>query len=150
MPQPLIWVFEDQLSPDLPSLKKAPDAPVLMVESDVAFRRVPFHKKRIAFLCAAMRHFAAELRAAGRTVHYYPLKAKGYRDSLSAIRHATKTAGTRELWVVDPSEHHTKAWVDTLPDLLGVEVRTFPNTLFLTDRADFREWARSKKSPVME
>lgn len=147
---PILWLFEDHLSHDLPALKKHPTSPVLMVESDRAFRLVPFHKKRIVFLCSAMRHFADEMRAAGRTVHYFPLKARGYRDCLSAVRAVVKTAGTNHFVVTDPSEHHTLAWLHTLPDLLKIEIDFEPQTLFLTDRHAFADWARSKKSPVME
>ena len=146
-----LWIFEDQLSPDLPTLAAYPTAAVFMVESDRAFRQWSYHRKRIAFLCAAMRHFGDELRTAGRTVHYHPLQGVGYRDSLAAIRHHVAVTGDRRFVVVDPADHHTRAWLDTLPSLLGIEVEVAPNTLFLTDRAKFAVWVRSlKRSPVME
>lgn len=148
---PTVWVLEDQLSMALPSLVAAGrDAPVLMVESDRQFRTVPFHKHRIAFLVSAMRHFAEELRSSGRTVAYYPFAAEGYRDSLAALRHHVATTGSRELWVTEPSEYHTRAWMETLPEKLGVRIRYFKNTLFLTDREEFAAWARLLKAPVME
>ena len=148
--RPTIWILEDQLSSTLPTLREAPDALVLLIESDRAFRRVRYHKKRITFLVSAMRHFAEELRHIGRDVHHYPFVASGYRDSVSAIRHHVKTTGSRELWVVEPSEYDCRAWIETLPELLGVVIRYFPNTLFLTQRDEFREWAINLKSPVME
>ena len=148
---PTLWVFEDQLSLALPTLAAHPDAAVLMVESDLAFRQWGYHKKRITFLCAAMRHFADELRRLGRTVHYHPLQPDGYRDSLAAIRHHVATTGEHHLVVVDPADYHTRAWVDTLPDQLGVTIDVVPNTLFLTDRAKFTAWVRSlRKPPAME
>lgn len=151
MPAPVIlWLFEDHLSHDLPSLKNHPDAPVMLVESDRAFRLVPFHKKRIVFLCSAMRHFADELRAAGRQVHYFPLKSRGYADCLTAVRKTVAATGCRKFVVVDPSEHHTRAWLEKLPELLDIEIDYEHRTLFLTDRFEFADWARSKKSPVME
>jgi deoxyribodipyrimidine photolyase-related protein len=148
--RPLIWIFEDQLTPELPSLLESPDAPVLLIESAVNFRRVPFHKKRIAFLCSAMRHFAEELRKAGRTVLEYPLKSRGYRDSVSAVRHALKQARADAIWIVEPTEHHTRQWLESLEPSLGVPIRWMPNSMFLLDRDEFADWARSKKSPVME
>lgn len=151
MPRPTIWVFEDQLSLRLPSLAEAPpDAPLFMVESDRAWRVVPFHKLRLAFLASAMRHFAADVAAAGRPVAYYPLRPTGYLDSLSAIRDHVSRTGSREFWVVEPSEHHTRAWLDTLPARLDIAIRYFPNTLFLTDRQEFAGWACGLRSPVME
>ena len=150
MPEPIVWILEDQLSPTLPALVAHPDAPVLMIESDRAFRQWPYHPKRLTFLISAMRHFADELRAAGRTVHYYPLQPKNYRDSLTAIRHVSKSTGCRQLMLVEPNDHHTRVWVDTLPKKLGVEIEIIEQTLFLTDRTEFADWARSLKSPVME
>ncbi len=146
-----LWIFEDQLSLDLPTWVAHPAAPVFMVESDRAFRQWRYHKKRITFLCAAMRHFRDELRAAGRVVHYYPLRPDGYRDSLSAIRHHVATTGDHHFIVVDPADHHTRAWLDTLPALLGIRIDVVPNSLFLTDRTRFAAWVRSlPKPPVME
>ena len=155
---PTTWLFEDQLNPRVPSLFDAPaDAPVLMIESDVNFRMFPYHRKRIAFLCSAMRHFAEELRAAGREVAYYPLKPRGYRDSFSALAHHLKDRDDRELWVTEPSEWHTRRWLDTVPGRLehdfgtpGVSIRYFPNRLFLTDRGHFKKWLAGRKKPVME
>lgn len=111
----LLWIFEDQLSIDLPLLADNPRAPVLMIESDRAFRQWPYHPKRLVFLISAMRHFADELRRAGRTVHYYPLKPTGYRDSLSAIRHVVQSAKTLSFLLAEPNDVHTREWVDTLP-----------------------------------
>ncbi len=146
-----LWIFEDQLSPDLPTLAAHPAAAVFMVESDRAFRQWHYHRKRVTFLCAAMRHFAADLRAAGRTVHYHPLRPGGYRDSLAAVRHHVAATGDRHFVVVDPADHHTRAWLDTLPAVLGITVTVVPNTLFLTDRAKFAGWVRSlPRPPVME
>ncbi len=119
---PTLWIFEDQLSPDLPTLAAHPAAAVFMVESDRAFRQWRYHRKRVTFLCAAMRHFAADLRAAGRTVHYHPLRPDGYRDSLAAVRHHVAATGDRHFVVVDPADHHTRAWLDTLPAVLGITV----------------------------
>ncbi len=148
---PTLWILEDQLSPDLPTLAAAPSAPVLMVESDRNFRRVPYHRRRIALVCSAMRHFADELRTAGRDVRYYPLAAEGYRDSEAALRHHLDSTAGREVWVVEPSEWHTRAWLETLPARLGLSIRYFPSPLFLTDRIEFAAWsARQRPTPTME
>ena len=67
-------VLGDQLSPDLSSLKEAqPGDLVLMAEVAEEATYVRHHKKKIAFLFAAMRHFAEELRAAGLNVRYVRL-----------------------------------------------------------------------------
>jgi deoxyribodipyrimidine photolyase-related protein len=142
-----IWVFEDQLTPALSLLQKCPNAPVLMIESAKAFGQWKYHKKRLTFLISAMRHFRDELRAAGRTVDYHGLKPDGYRDSLSAIRHHEQSFGKdRTFHIVRPNDHHTRAWVRSLP----LNLEEHPSELFLADLDEFSAWARSVRSPVME
>ncbi len=140
------WILEDQLSVPL----APPGRPVLMIESDFSFRMWKYHKKRLTFLISAMRHFRDELIAAGREVHYYALKPRGYRDSLSAIRHYVKTTGNRLFSTILPSEYHTKVWQESLEEKLKIEIDFQPNEMFLTDRDEFAVWARSMKSPLME
>ncbi len=148
---PTLWLFEDQLSDRLAMLKAAPPAaPVLLIESDRNFRSVPFHKWRITFLVSAMRHFVDHLRAEGRNVCHYPFSESGYRDSVAALKHHLKSTSVSEIWITEPSEYHTRKWVEKLTSDLGVAVRWWPNDLFLTDRTEFSEWARGLKSPVME
>lgn len=132
---PTVWVFEDQLTPRASALASAPvGAPVFMVESRAYWTRVPFHKKRVAFNVASMRAFADELRAAGRAVHYFPLRpADGpYKDSVAALREHAARFG-KVFWVTEPTEHHTRAWLATLGAQVGIDVRVTPNNLFLTN-----------------
>ncbi|MEM6315143.1 MAG: cryptochrome/photolyase family protein [Planctomycetota bacterium] len=148
--RPTVWIFEDQLSPKLNALTEHPDAHVLLIESKKTFSMFPYHKARLGFLISAMRHFAADLEAAGRDVHHHPLKSRGYRDSIAALRHHIKQTKSTEFIVVRPSEWHTQAWLDTLPDLLGITIRYLPNRLFLVDRERFAKWAKPKKKLIME
>jgi deoxyribodipyrimidine photolyase-related protein len=141
---PTLWLFEDQLSLELVR-RHRPDR-VLLIESAKHFSSLPFHKYRIAFQVAAMRHFAAEVRAAGFDVHHYPLSRKPYFDSVRALKHLIKATRDEAIIVVDPSEYHTDQWVRSL----GLEIDFRRNTLFLTDRAVFANWAKPLKSPVME
>lgn len=71
----LIRVLGDQLSPGLSSLR-AGDRDgdiVLMVEVMEEATYVPHHKKKIAFVFSAMRHFRDELSEAGWSVDYVQL-----------------------------------------------------------------------------
>jgi deoxyribodipyrimidine photolyase-related protein len=140
--------MEDQLSLDLVHQYR-PDR-VLLIESKTHFAAWHFHKHRIAFQLAAMRHFAHELQAAGIPVHHYSLHRQPYLDSLSAITHLLKHTHDPHLLVIDPSEHHCAEWIQSLPKLLGVHIRTEPNSLFLTNRQEFAAWARPLKRPLME
>ena len=68
-------ILGDQLSHDIAALKgcdKDNDI-ILMVEVWDEATYVHHHKKKIAFLFSAMRHFAAELQDKGYSVHYTKL-----------------------------------------------------------------------------
>jgi deoxyribodipyrimidine photolyase-related protein len=148
--QPTLWIMEDQLSDRLDILRRYPEAPVLMIESRTHFREWPFHKRRLGFLVAAMRHFAGRLRRSGRDVHRYGLDAEPYLDSKSALRQHIRSTGSRQFILAEPADHHTRVWIESLATELGIQIEFCPNNLFLTDRAEFAEWARGLKSPIME
>ena len=71
----LILVLGDQLSPELSALREANKTSDVVVMAEVMEEAsyVPHHPKKIAFLFAAMRKFAAELRADGWNVRYFTL-----------------------------------------------------------------------------
>ena len=68
----LVLVLGDQLSPNLSALRKCDKANDVVVMAEVADEAsyVPHHPKKIAFLFAAMRKFADQLRADGWQVAY--------------------------------------------------------------------------------
>jgi len=80
----LILVLGDQLSPRMAALcagDRVRDV-VVMAEAAAETGHVPHHPKKIAFLLAAMRHFAEELRAAGWRVAYTRLDDPGNTGSI--------------------------------------------------------------------
>lgn len=148
--KPTLWLLEDHLSHELPLLRKYPDAPVLLIESRSAMRMHQYHKHRLIFLVSAMRHFAQDLSTRGRAVTHYALRETNYLDSISALRDYIRKSGCRAFRVTEPSEHHTRAWIESLRELLSIEIEFEQRALFLTDRQAFADWARKLKSPIME
>ena len=71
----LILVLGDQLSPHISALQSAnrEHDVVLMAEVDAEASYVKHHKKKLAFVFSAMRHFAEELRRSGWRVDYVQL-----------------------------------------------------------------------------
>lgn len=148
--QAAVWILEDQLCPSISSLAANTAVPVLMIESARHFGRWNFHKKRLVFQIASMRHFCDELRSAGRQVHYFGLSDRPYRDAVAAVRHFIKQTGIRRFVVAMPTEHHTRQWMLQLQEQLNIDIEFVDNDLFLLDLEEFSDWARSVKSPVME
>ncbi len=149
----LRFVLGDQLSPALSSLRDLDPARdvVVMAECDGECTYAPHHKKKIAFVLSAMRHFADELRAAGIAVDYRPLAepgaAAGFRDALAA---AVARHRPRRVVVTEPGEW--RVWTDMRDwqDALGVPVEIRDDDRFFASRARFAAWAEGRKSLRME
>ena len=91
-------ILGDQLSESIASLRDldAAEDTVLMVEVDAEATYVKHHKKKIAYLFSAMRHFAAELEARQIKVRYTRVDDADNAGSLEAeiarLRDALKSA----------------------------------------------------------
>jgi hypothetical protein len=101
----LILVLGDQLTPGLSALAAGDPARDLVVMAEVAGEAsyVPHHPKKIAFLFAAMRKFAAELREAGWRLAYTRLDDPDNAGSIAGelLRRARLAA------LIPPKRIHT-------------------------------------------
>ena len=82
----LVLVLGDQLSDSMAALKAADPTRDIVVMAEVAEEagHVPHHPKKIAFLFAAMRKFAARLRQRGWQVEYTRLDDPENTGTLTA------------------------------------------------------------------
>ena len=146
-------VLGDQLSPDLSSLKEAqPGDLVLMAEVAEEATYVRHHKKKIAFLFAAMRHFAEELRAAGLNVRYVRLDDPGNQGSLrgEVARALEEDPVLSAVIVTRPGEWRLLQDMETWCDLMPVPVNLLEDTRFIVPLTDFYAWAKGRKQLRME
>jgi deoxyribodipyrimidine photolyase-related protein len=148
----LRFVFADQLSHDLSALDgmSAGDV-VLMAEVAAETDHVPHHPKKIAFLFAAMRHFAAELAAAGQTVRYVTLDDPANTGSFQGeVERALRDLEPDRVIVTEPGEYRVLEDIQAWRERLGVEVEIRADNRFLCSIDDFRDWASGKKQLRME
>ncbi len=149
----LILVLGDQLTPSLSSLAAGDRSRdrVLMAELHDEATYVRHHKKKIAFLFAAMRHFAEELRGAGWTVDYVKLDAAENQGSFTGqVAHALAQHRPERIVVTEPGEWRVARMLDGWPAQLGVPVDVLPDGRFLSSPAEFRAWADGRKQLRME
>jgi deoxyribodipyrimidine photolyase-related protein len=146
-------ILGDQLSRDLSALADAdPGADIiLMAEVMREASYVKHHKKKIAFLFAAMRHFAEELRAEGFRVRYVPLDDRDNAQSLDGeVARAVEDHAITRIVVTEPGELRLlsaiNAW--SLRFYLPVDIRE--DRRFLATHEDFRLWIEGLKQPRME
>ena len=146
-------ILGDQLSHDISCLKgcnKKEDT-ILMCEFWNEATYVKHHKKKIAFLFSAMRHFAKELQESGYKVLYTKLEDEQNTGFFrSEITRALKQQKVDHIVVTYPSEYRVlediKGWAANFK--ISVEIRT--DDRFLCSPEDFLLWAKGRKQPRME
>lgn len=149
----LVLILGDQLSPGLASLKSADKKRdcILMVEVGEEATYVKHHKKKIAFLFAAMRHFAESLKDAGWQVDYVRLDDKANTHSFSGeVERALHRHKPDGLLLTEPGEWRLRAAMDGWSNELGLPVDILDDDRFLCSREAFAEWAESRKQLRME
>jgi deoxyribodipyrimidine photolyase-related protein len=149
----LILVLGDQLTPTLSSLATGDPARdrVLMAELHDEATYVRHHKKKIAFLFAAMRHFAEELRAGGWTVDYVMLDAADNQGSFTAqVTQSVAQLRPDRIVVTEPGEWRVAQMFAGWQERFGVPVDVLGDDRFLSSPAEFRSWAEGRKQLRME
>ena len=136
------------LNLDLACLPDTPGAgKVLLIESVAKGSALPYHRKKLVLVLAALHHFAAELRAAGHDVELR--RAETY---VSGIQAAVKEHGAARVIALEPREWGLQQAL-TQADLgAPLELRPDggPGGHFLLTRAEFADWARDRKTLRMD
>jgi deoxyribodipyrimidine photolyase-related protein len=146
-------ILGDQLSPNISSLQDADLAHdvVMLCEVWEEATYVRHHKKKIAFLFSAMRHFADDLRAAKYRVHYTKLD-----DALNAgsftgeVARAIKLHGATRLVVTFPGEYRVLQAMESWQAEFGIPVEILPDTRFLCTPQEFATYADGRDNLRME
>jgi deoxyribodipyrimidine photolyase-related protein len=149
----LILVLGDQLTPTLSSLAAGDPAHdrVLMAELHDEATYVRHHKKKIAFLFSAMRHFAEELRAAGWTVDYVKLDDPDNRGCFTdQVKQAVAAHAPAQIIVTDAGEWRVSEMFKSWSEALALPVSILPDTRFITHIPEFLAWAEGRKQLRME
>ncbi|MFN3550020.1 MAG: cryptochrome/photolyase family protein [Mesorhizobium sp.] len=153
MPGTLRFLLGDQLSRSISSLDGLdPDNDVVvMAEVGEEATYVRHHKKKIAFLFAAMRHFADELRGEGIAVDYAGWGEAGGPTSLTeALRRAVERRRPERIVVTEPGEWRVLQMMRDWSELFGCPVEIRQDGRFLCPTEDFARWAEGRKDLRME
>ena len=149
----LCLVCGDQLSAELSALatiERGHDH-VLLAELADEVDYVPHHVQKTALIFSAMRHFAAELEAAGHRVHYRRFDPDSeVRSFTEAVRAHLEQHRIDEIVLTRPGEWRVWGEFCRLEAELGVPVTLLEDDRFLSTPADFERWAGRRKSLRME
>ena len=153
MPGTLRFLLGDQLSRSISSfdgLDPASDV-VVMAEVGEEATYVPHHKKKIAFLFAAMRHFAEDLRGEGIAIDYSAFGEAGGPASLTeALRRAVERHRPDRIVVTEPGEWRVLQAMRDWSDLFGCPVEIREDRRFLCSTEVFAIWAEARRDLRME
>jgi len=134
----LILVLGDQLTPTLSSLVAGDPGQdrVLMAELQDEASHVRHHKKKIAFLFSAMRHFADELRGLGWTVDYVKLDAADNRGNFTdQVAAAIAALEPQEVLVTEAGEWRVAEMMRGWAERFRLPVTILPDDRFLCSTA---------------
>ena len=149
----LILLLGDQLSPGSAALAQADRSRdiILMAEVIEEATYVRHHKKKIAFLFSAMRHFADELKQDGWLVDYASLVFRENSGSLAGeVQRAISRYQTSGVVVTEPGEWRLLSQMQGWSETLGCPVAILPDTRFLATHREFASWASGRKQLRME
>jgi deoxyribodipyrimidine photolyase-related protein len=149
----LVLVLGDQLDPQASAFDgfdPVQDA-VWMAEVAEESTHVWSSKPRIALFLAAMRHFAADLRAAGLTVHYTELDDAANAGSLAAeLQRAVQRLRPTQLVMTQPGDWRVMQSIKAAAAALGVPLEVREDRHFYASSSDFAAHARGRKQLRME
>ncbi|MEP3639971.1 MAG: cryptochrome/photolyase family protein [Paracoccaceae bacterium] len=145
-------ILGDQLSHSTSSLSDvSSDDLILMCEVRQEATYVKHHKKKIAFVFSAMRHFARELADQGLQVRYVAYDDPNNSGSLlGEVKKALSLHQCDELVVTKPGEHRLLNELHSWAGDLSVPVVMRDDDRFLCSTEDFTRWADGRKQLRME
>lgn len=150
----LTLILGDQLTPDLSSLSDFNPSTdtVLMAEVMEEATYVGHHKKKLAFVFSAMRHFAEELEATGVAVRYVKLTDPENEGSLrgEVARALDADPGIDTLIITKPGEWRLLSDMEVWANIFDVEVELRDDTRFIATLSEFSTWAAHRKQLRME
>ena len=144
-------ILGDQLNNQLASLRDINIGTdiVLMAEVDAEVTYVKHHKRKIAFLFAAMRHFAEALRGDGVFVIYRRLDHPKNGGSLETeVKRAIAAHKISKLVVTMPGEYRLLEIMKRWQSSLGITVELREDDRFLCALDRFASWANGRRQRI--
>ena len=112
---------------------------------------VAHHKKKIAFIFSAMRHFAEHLEADGWSVDYVKLTDKDNSGSLEGeLSRAASRGKPEHIHVLEPGEYRVLNNLREFKANSDIPVTIHDDDRFIASHAEFEDWTQGRKQLRME
>ena len=142
--QRLLVLLGDQLSVDLLQYADRDNDLILMAEVMEEATYAPHHKKKIAFIFSAMRHFSQELQSMGWQVHYSRLDDVDNSGSICGeIRRLLEQNAVEQVIAIAPGEWRLLQQLQALANDINLQIYEDPR--FICSRTEFVDWAEDRK-----
>ena len=140
-------VLGDQLSRDLSALSDwQPGDVILMAEVQEEATTVRHHQRKIAFLFAAMRHYAQDQRERGRKVDYVALDDPDNSGSFAGeVKRALTRHAVDAVVLTEPGEWRVLRLFETLREEIGCDLEIRDDDRFLCSHGAFASFAEGAK-----
>lgn len=155
-PRHLILILGDQLdrnSSVFDGFDPEKDA-LWMAENVQEATHVWCHRTRLTFFFSAMRHFARDQRARGRTVHYHRLQPDPSRDRghdfAEILDRDLERLSPDKLIVCEPGDFRVRRMLEDAAQQADRPLLFTPDRHFYTDIEEFAAFAEGRKTLVME
>ena len=146
-------ILGDQLNTNISALAdcdKKHDVITLMEVQDEA-TYVKHHPKKIAFLFAAMRHFAQSLKDKGYQVDYIELDSAASKKSFTAtLKAVLKRHKATKLICTEPGEYRVLSMMEKWESSFKIPVEIKTDDRFFATTDEFKQWAKDRNSLRME
>nr|MBC8407198.1 cryptochrome/photolyase family protein [Paracoccaceae bacterium] len=146
-------ILGDQLSETVSSLQnidKINDI-ILICEVHSEATYVKHHKKKIAFLFSAMRHFAEDLLNQGYNVLYTKYDDESNTGSLlGEVKRVLNIHRIEKIILTKPNEYRVFSEILKWSEILGFPVEIKDDDRFLCTTEEFNLWAKERKQIRME
>lgn len=149
----IILVLGDQLTLGGAALRAGASAHacVLMAEVRDEASYVPHHKKKLAFIFSAMRHFAERLIDDGWDVRYTRYDDPDNAGSITGeLDRLVAQTGASRISVIEPSEYRLRQALLDWAKSQSVELEMLADDRFIASHEEFERWAEGRKQLRME
>ncbi|MDX2082928.1 MAG: cryptochrome/photolyase family protein [Rickettsiales bacterium] len=146
-------ILGDQLSHNISALENIDSKHdiILMCEVRDECNYVKHHKKKIAFIFSAMRHFAEELQQKKYHISYTKFDdEKNSHSIIGEIKRAIKIYNPEKIIVTEPSEFRLLQELIKLQKSISLTLEIKSDQRFLATHQDFLEFAKNRKELRME
>jgi deoxyribodipyrimidine photolyase-related protein len=125
---------------------------ILMAEVGAEATYVTHHKQKIALIFSAMRHFAVELKNQGwQLVYHYYDETRPALTLYDVLDECVKQHKAKNVFITECGEFRLHEQMCTgWSQQLGIPVTLSGDTRFVSSKAEFAQWASSRKQLRME